>query len=92
MKDLLSWKELLLNAQITYLRGQINKHLANVTVLLQNPTGIGQHQDIQESIEKELGSVAEYDGKLNMIAKYLVPQQPENEGTSDDKNSTVTKK
>ena len=85
-------KELLLNAHVSYLRGQINKHLANVSVLLQSPTGIGQHQDIQESIEKELGSVAEYDGKLNMIAKYLVPQQPENEGTSDDKNSTVTKK
>ena len=85
-------KELLLNAHISYLKGQINKHLANVSVLLQSPTGIGQHQDIQESIEKELGSVAEYDGKLNMIAKYLVPQQPENEGTSDDKNSTVTKK
>ena len=85
-------KELLLNAHISYLRGQINKHLANVSVLLQSPTGIGQHQDIQESIEKELGSVAEYDGKLNMIAKYLVPQHPENEGTSDDKNSTVTKK
>ena len=85
-------KALLLNAHISYLRGQINKHLANVSVLLQSPTGIGQHQDIQESIEKELGSVAEYDGKLNMIAKYLVPQQPENEGTSDDKNSTVTKK
>ena len=85
-------KELLLNAHISYLRGQINKHLANVSVLLQSPTGIGQHQDIQESIEKELGSIAEYDGKLNMIAKYLVQQQPQNEGTSNDKDSTVTKK
>ena len=85
-------KDLLLNAQITYLRGQINKHLANVSVLLQSPTGIGQHQDIQETIEKELGKVAEYDGKLNMIAKYLIQQQPQDEGTSNDKNSTVTKK
>ena len=84
-------KDLLLNAQVTYLRGQINKHLANVSVLLQNPTGIGQHQDIQETIEKELGKVAEYDGKLNMIAKYLI-QQPQDEGTSNDKDSTVTKK
>ena len=83
-------KELLLNAQITYLKGQINKHLANITVLLESPTGIGQHQDIQESIEKELGSIAEYDGKLNIIARYLAPQQPQNEGTSNDKNSTVT--
>ena len=63
-----------------------------MTVLLQSPTGIGQHQDIQESIEKELGSISEYDGKLNMIAKYLAPKQPQNEGTSDEKNSTVTKK
>ena len=85
-------KDLLLNAQVTYLRGQINKHLANVSVVLQNPTGIGQHQDIQETIEKELGKVAEYDGKINMIAKYLIQQQPQDEGTSDDKNSTVTKK
>ena len=84
-------KELLLNAQATYLKGQINKHLANITVLLESPTGIGQHQDIQESIEKELGSIAEYDGKLNIIARYLAPQQPQNEGTSNDKNSTVTK-
>ena len=85
-------KELLLNAHVSYLRGQINKHLANVTVLLQSPTGIGQHQDIQETIEKELGKVAEYDGKLNMIAKYLIQQQPQDEGTSNDKDSTVTKK
>ena len=85
-------KELLLNAHISYLRGQINKHLANVSVLLQSPTGIGQHQDIQETIEKELGKVAEYDGKLNMIAKYLIQQQPQDEGTSNDKDSTVTKK
>jgi len=85
-------KELLLNAQITYLRGQINKHLANITVLLESPTGIGQHQDIQESIEKELGSIAEYDGKLNIVARYLATQQPQNEGTSNDKDSTVTKK
>ena len=85
-------KDLLLNAQVTYLRGQINKHLANVSVLLQSPTGIGQHQDIQETIEKELGKVAEYDGKLNMIGKYLIQQQPQDEGTSNDKDSTVTKK
>ena len=85
-------KDLLLNAQVTYLRGQINKHLANVSVLLQSPTGIGQHQDIQETIEKELGKVADYDGKLNMIAKYLIQQQPQDEGTSNDKDSTVTKK
>ena len=85
-------KDLLLNAQVTYLRGQINKHLANVSVLLQSPTGIGQHQDIQETIEKELGKIAEYDGKLNMIAKYLIQQQPQDEGTSNDKDSTVTKK
>ena len=85
-------KDLLLNAQVTYLRGQINKHLANVSVLLQSPTGIGQHQDIKETIEKELGKVAEYDVKLNMIAKYLIQPQPRDEGTSNDKDSTVTKK
>jgi len=85
-------KELLLNATRTYLMGNINKHLANINVLVQNPVGIGQHQDIMQTIDKELSSIAEHEGKLNILMKYLASTQPQNEGTSNDKDSTVTKK
>jgi len=53
---------------------------------------VAQHEDIMASIEKELGHIAEYDGKLQMLFKYVAPPQPQTEGKSNDKNSTVTKK
>ena len=39
-------RERLINAQQSHLMGHINKHLANIEVLLTNPVGIGEHQDI----------------------------------------------
>ena len=43
-------RKLLLNAQLAYYTGMLNKHVANVEVLLTNPAGIGgvadNHQDI----------------------------------------------
>ena len=40
-------REVLIGAARTYYVGLINKHISNVEVLLTNPTGIGEHQDIQ---------------------------------------------
>tara|TARA_X000001382_G_scaffold99561_2_gene74003 strand:+ start:395 stop:655 length:261 start_codon:yes stop_codon:yes gene_type:complete len=85
-------KEIILNAEASYLKGALNKHLANVSLLIDNPTGVAQHEDIMASIEKELGHIAEYDGKLQMLFKYIAPPQPKTEGKSNDKDSTVTKK
>ena len=44
-------REMLIGAARTYYMGMINKHMANMDVLLRNPTGIGEHQDIQASID-----------------------------------------
>jgi len=85
-------KEIILNAEASYLKGALNKHLANVSLLIDNPTGVAQHEDIMSSIEKELGHIADYNGKLEMLFRYLAPQQPQTEGKSNDKDSTVTKK
>jgi hypothetical protein len=52
--------------------GHIEKHRANVEVLLENPVGIGEGAaDILEEIEKELAEIADYDDKLEMLEKYF---------------------
>ena len=86
-------REILIGAARTYYVGLINKHIANVEVLLTNPTGIGEaeHQDIQAVIEIELGRIADYNDKLEMLIKYFTkPQQ--NETTEEISNDKATKK
>ena len=79
-------REMLIGAARTYYMGMINKHLANMEVLLTNPVGIGEdsHQDIQAVIEVELGKIADYHDKLEVLQKFFVkPQQQEEK--KDDK-------
>lgn len=73
----MSVRQVLINAARSHFAGHINKHLANIEVLLEHPAGIGEHQDIQEAIEIELGYVAEYHDKLEMLAKFFVKQEGE---------------
>ena len=86
-------REMLIGAARTYYMGMINRHIANVEVLLTNPVGIGEdsHQDIQAVIEIEMGKIADYHDKLEMIQKFFVkPQQQEQpkaeEKKKDDKS------
>tara|TARA_Y100000022_G_scaffold172764_1_gene159912 strand:+ start:637 stop:843 length:207 start_codon:yes stop_codon:yes gene_type:complete len=65
-------RERLLECFVSHAKGHVNKHLANVEVLLNHPAGIGEHGDIIEEIEKELDQVAKYDDLLSMVEKYLV--------------------
>ena len=85
-------REMLIGAARTYYMGMINKHIANVEILLTNPVGIGEdaHQDIQAVIEVELGKIADYHDKLEMLQKFFVkPQQQvqEEEKGKDDKKA-----
>ena len=64
-------REKLLKAFVSHAQGHVDKHLANVEVLLEHPAGIGEHGDIIEEIEKELDEVAKYDDLLEMVQKYL---------------------
>ena len=79
-------REILIGAARTYYVGLINKHIANVEVLLTNPTGIGEHQDIQASIEEELGKIADYNDKLEMLIKYFTKPQQQEENKDDKKD------
>tara|TARA_Y100000768_G_C23914929_1_gene651882 strand:+ start:155 stop:418 length:264 start_codon:yes stop_codon:yes gene_type:complete len=86
-------REILIGAARSYYMGMINKHIANVEILLTNPVGIGEdsHQDIQAVIEIEMGKIADYHDKLEMLQKFFVkPQQQEQlkaeEKKKDDKS------
>lgn len=80
-------REILINAQQAHLAGHIRKHLANIEVLLTNPVGIGEHQDIQEAIEAELAHVAEYHDKLEMLERYFFTKQEQIEDHQGEQKS-----
>jgi hypothetical protein len=67
-KDL---RDKMIDALISHAKGQISKHKMNVEVYLANPVGIGEHPDVLEAIEKELGMMAHYHDQLEVIEKYL---------------------
>ena len=78
-------RNMLIDAQSSHLIGHINKHKANVEILLTNSVGIGEHQDIQTAIEEELEEIANYHDKLEMLVKYF-PKTTE--GDSNEKSGT----
>ena len=78
-------REMLIGAARTYYMGMINKHMANVEVLLSNPAGIQEHQDIQSAMEEELGKIADYHDKLEMLQKFFVKPQNKEETPAEEK-------
>ena len=80
-------RNMLIDARSSHLIGHINKHKANVEILLTNPVGVGEHQDIQTAIEQELEEIANYHDKLEMLVKYFPKTKEgdnnEQSGTSD---------
>ena len=79
-------REMLIGAARTYYMGLINKHISNVEILLTNPTGIGEHQDIQAAMEEELGKIADYHDKLEMLQKFFVKPQNQEEKPTEEKS------
>tara|TARA_B100000902_G_C26676413_1_gene605655 strand:+ start:290 stop:490 length:201 start_codon:yes stop_codon:yes gene_type:complete len=64
-------REQLIKALLSHAQGDIQKHLANVEVYLQNPAGIGEHSDVVGAIEEELNMIAKYQDQIDVIQKYL---------------------
>ena len=80
-------REMLIGAARTYYMGMINKHIANVEILLTNPVGIGEdsHQDIQAVIEIEMGKIADYHDKLEMLTKFFAKSQQQEKPKAEEK-------
>ena len=64
-------REILVRATRKHLEGHLDKHLANIEVLLTNPAGIGEHQDIMEAIEIELEQASKYEDMINTLENYI---------------------
>ena len=64
-------RDIMLNALKSYYVGNINRHIANVEVYLRMTVGIGEHSDIQETIDKEIEKIAQFDDRLGMVIKYF---------------------
>jgi|TARA_R100001460_G_scaffold68205_1_gene108694 hypothetical protein len=79
-------REMLLGAAKSYYVGLMNRHISNVEILLSKAVGIGEHHDIQASIDSELDKIAMADDKLNVIVKYFERRQ-ENVQAEEKKES-----
>ena len=58
---------LMLENMKDYLVGKCKYHETNIKVYFLNPVGIGEHPDILGAIELELGRLAEYKEKLDIL-------------------------
>ena len=68
-------RAMLLTFVFAIIVGHINKHIANVEIYLSRSTGIGEHSDIIEAMDKEIEHIGKYDDRLSMIIKYLERRQ-----------------
>jgi hypothetical protein len=64
-------RSMLLEASEAHFNAHIQKHRANIEVILRHTVGLAEHPDIMDTIEKELEIMAEYDDKLEMLKKYF---------------------
>ena len=70
-------RDIMLNALKSFYVGNINRHIANVEVYLRMTVGIGEHSDIQETIDKEIEKIAQFDDNLAMVMKYFERKEDE---------------
>lgn len=59
-------RERMIDATIAHVEGKIAYHKANVEIYLTNPTGIGEHPDVMESLVSEMKQIAEYQDILEV--------------------------
>ena len=69
-------RDQIINAIKQHAEGHIQKHKANVEILMQKTAGVAEHPDTLETIEKELKIIAEYDDELQMLDKYFIKKDP----------------
>ncbi len=70
-------REQMIQALKNHAKAQIAKHKMNVEIYLQKAVGVGEHSDILETMEKELGKMAEYHDQLEVLDKYFENAEPD---------------
>ena len=79
-------RQMLINTAKSYYVGMINRRVANVEVLLNQPVGIGEQGDIQEEIEKHLGIIADYHDKIEILEKYFNKKEESKDENTEKKS------
>ena len=69
-------RENIIQALLKHAEGHIEKHIANVNILLEKQVGVAEHPDTLETIEKELAIIAQYDDELEVLNKYFTFKDP----------------
>ena len=67
-------REKIIKSLLAQANGEIQLHLANVEIYLNNTACIGEHSDVTGAIQEELDKVARYEDQIAIINKYLKPQ------------------
>jgi len=75
-------RDMILNAIKTKMIGQMNAHIANIEVMLNNPVGARDRATVVDTIEKEMSALEHLDGRINVLVKYFERKQ---EQAIDDK-------
>ena len=65
----------LIKALLAHANGDMQKHIANVEVYLNNPAGIGEHPNVVEAMEGELDMIAKYHDQIEVIKKYFTKKE-----------------
>ena len=68
-------KDTLIKALLAHANGDMQKHIANVEVYLNNSAGIGEHSNVVEAIEGELDMIAKYHDQIEVIKKYFTKKE-----------------
>tara|TARA_B100001093_G_scaffold250092_1_gene239532 strand:- start:24882 stop:25097 length:216 start_codon:yes stop_codon:yes gene_type:complete len=68
-------REQLIKALLAHANGDMQKHIANVEVYLNNPAGIGEHPNVVEAMEGELDMIAKYHDQIEVIKKYFTKKE-----------------
>ena len=50
---------------------QKKKGMAQLTVYLTNPVGVGEHSELMEEIEKQLDEMARYQDHIDILDNYF---------------------
>ena len=64
-------KQQIVEAMIKHAEGHIEKNRMNVEIFLEKAVGVGEHNDILETIEKELNIIAMYEDQIEALNKYF---------------------
>jgi len=66
-----NFRDQMVATSMKYMEAQAEKHKMNAEIILSNQVSVGEHSDQMETLEKELGLMAEYHDKLEMLLKYF---------------------